>query len=173
MWICTHPPHSDSPTAKTAPCLLLLLSVDPHTHHDSYFSKPFKDILQTWGHIPLKYHSECFSETLIHLMVMLLLSHFSCVRLCAAHQAPPSLGFSRQEYWSGLPFAPKSGHFYLRNSTVTDPNSHSSVVQQGLYFFLVQDLRKEHILHFGVCRFNSLYSWRPRSLSLSFISKQF
>ena len=24
----------------------------------------------------------------------------------AAHQAPPSLGFSRQEYWSGLPFPP-------------------------------------------------------------------
>jgi len=22
----------------------------------------------------------------------------------AAHQAPPSLGFSRQEFWSGLPF---------------------------------------------------------------------
>ena len=22
----------------------------------------------------------------------------------AAHQAPPSIGFSRQEYWSGLPF---------------------------------------------------------------------
>ena len=39
---------------------------------------------------------------------MLLLSRISCVRLCttphmAAHQAPPSLGFSRQEYWSGLP----------------------------------------------------------------------
>ena len=38
-----------------------------------------------------------------------MLSHFSCVRLCvtpqtAAHQAPPSLGFSRQEHWSGLPF---------------------------------------------------------------------
>ena len=37
------------------------------------------------------------------------LSHFSCVRLCAtpemaAHQAPLSLGFSRQEHWSGLPF---------------------------------------------------------------------
>ena len=37
-----------------------------------------------------------------------LLSHFSRVRLCAtplmaAHQAPPSLGFSRQEHWSGLP----------------------------------------------------------------------
>ena len=40
---------------------------------------------------------------------MLLLSRFSRVQLCAtpqtaAHQAPPSLGFSRQEYWSGLPF---------------------------------------------------------------------
>ena len=38
-----------------------------------------------------------------------LLSHFSRVQLCAtpytaAHQAPPSLGFSRQEHWSGLPF---------------------------------------------------------------------
>ena len=36
-------------------------------------------------------------------------SHFSRVRLCvtpqtAAHQAPPSLGFSRQEHWSRLPF---------------------------------------------------------------------
>ena len=42
-------------------------------------------------------------------MLLLLLSHFSHVRLCttpwtAAHQAPLSLGFSRQEHWSGLPF---------------------------------------------------------------------
>ena len=38
-----------------------------------------------------------------------MLSCFSRVRHCAtlwtaAHQAPPSTGFSRQEYWSGLPF---------------------------------------------------------------------
>ena len=26
------------------------------------------------------------------------------LRLFAAYQAPPSMGFSRQEYWSGLPF---------------------------------------------------------------------
>ena len=43
------------------------------------------------------------------LMLLLLLSHFSRVRLCAtpqmaAHQAPPSLGFSKQEHWNGLPF---------------------------------------------------------------------
>ena len=44
----------------------------------------------------------------------MLLSHFSRVQRCAtpktaAHQAPPSLGFSRQEPWSGLPF-PSSMH---------------------------------------------------------------
>ena len=42
-------------------------------------------------------------------MLLLLLSRFSRVRVCAtpqmsAHQAPPSLGFSRQEHWSGLSF---------------------------------------------------------------------
>ena len=42
-------------------------------------------------------------------LLLLLLSRFSRVRLCAtpqmaAHQGPPSLGFSRQEHWSGLPF---------------------------------------------------------------------
>ena len=43
------------------------------------------------------------------LLLLLLLSHFSRVQLCAtpetaAHQAPRSLEFSRQEHWSGLPF---------------------------------------------------------------------
>ena len=41
------------------------------------------------------------------LLLLLQLSRFSCVQFCAwtaAHQAPPSLGFSRQEHWSGLPF---------------------------------------------------------------------
>ena len=42
-------------------------------------------------------------------LLLLMLSHFSHVWLCAtpqmaAHQASPSLGFSRQEHWSGLPF---------------------------------------------------------------------
>ena len=67
-----------------------------------------------------------FSSLLIHIgmwillplshlggpdMYVLLPSHFSRVRLCATpqtatHQALPSLGFSRQEHWSGLPFPP-------------------------------------------------------------------
>ena len=39
------------------------------------------------------------------------LSCFSCVHLfmtlrTVAHQAPLSMGFSKQEYWTGLPFLP-------------------------------------------------------------------
>ena len=42
-----------------------------------------------------------------------VLSRFCCVRLLAtpwtvAHQAPLSMGFSRQEYWNGFPF-PSTG----------------------------------------------------------------
>ena len=49
------------------------------------------------------------ANTRPELLLLLLLSRFSRVRLCAtpetaAHQAPLSLGFSRQEHWSGLPF---------------------------------------------------------------------
>ena len=43
------------------------------------------------------------------LLLLLLLSCFRRVQLCVtpqseAHRAPWSLGFSRQEHWSGLPF---------------------------------------------------------------------
>ena len=49
------------------------------------------------------------TNLLLLLLLLLLLSRFSRVQLCAApqmaaHQASPSLGFSRQEHWSGLPF---------------------------------------------------------------------
>ena len=55
---------------------------------------------------------------------LLLLSRLSCVRLCvtpqtAADQAPLSLGFFRQEHWSGLPFP----------SPVHERKSESEVVQ--------------------------------------------
>ena len=48
-------------------------------------------------------------KEMLLLLLLLLLSRFSHVRLCAtpetaAHQAPRSLGFSRQEHWSGFPF---------------------------------------------------------------------
>ena len=43
--------------------------------------------------------------------VSVCIQSFSHVRFCVtpwtvARQAPPSMGFPRQEYWSGLPFPP-------------------------------------------------------------------
>ena len=62
-------------------------------------------------------------------LLLLLLSRFSRVRFCAtpymaAHQASPSLGFSRQEYWSGLPFPSpvhESEKWKWRRSVVSNP----------------------------------------------------
>ena len=44
-------------------------------------------------------------------ILLYMLSHFSCVQFSATLwtvtcQAPLSMGFSRQEYWSGLPLSP-------------------------------------------------------------------
>ena len=48
-------------------------------------------------------------EVLVSPQMLCSAASLSRVRLCAAPQtaapqAPPSLGFSRQEHWSGLPF---------------------------------------------------------------------
>ena len=65
----------------------------------------FRGNSSCWNsHTNIKYPQMHYS----HIYFMLL-SHFNRVRLCvtpemAAHQACPSLGFSRQEHWSGLPF---------------------------------------------------------------------
>ena len=50
----------------------------------------------------------CSYNSLFYLYEECVLSSFSCVQLLVtpwtvAHQAPPSMGFSRQEYWSGVP----------------------------------------------------------------------
>ena len=65
---------------------------------------------------------QCNDTIFILLSLLLLLSRFSHAQLCAmpqtaAHQAPPSLGFSRQEHWSGLPF-PSPMHESEKNSEV-------------------------------------------------------
>ena len=75
-------------------CLALLL------FHSSFFTF-FSQL-----HASINYFMSIFLEL---LQSLLLLSCFSGVQLCAtpqmaAHQAPSSLGFSRQEHWSGLPF---------------------------------------------------------------------
>ena len=60
----------------------------------------FKSLLQIHNEV---FRGDLISETCFEVKLI------SCVRLFAtpwtvAYQAPPSMGFSRQEYWSGLPF---------------------------------------------------------------------
>ena len=62
--------------------------------------------------------------------LLLLLSRFSHVRLCAtpwtaAYQALPSTGFSRQEYWSGLPL-PSPHHRGLESKSRKSKNAWSN-----------------------------------------------
>ena len=63
------------------------------------------------------------------LLPLLLLSYVSRVRLCAtpetaAHQAPLSLGFSGQEYWSGLPLPSRENRpEQISNNTSATPTN--------------------------------------------------
>ena len=99
-----------------------------------------------------------FTAELVGSMLLLLLSRFSHVRLCAtsqtaAHQAPPSLGFSRQEYWSGL-------HFLLQCVKV---KSESEVAQLcptlcnlmdcSLRGSSVHGILQARVLEWGACAF--------------------
>ena len=79
---------------------------------------PKKDVLFIIGKLNEKVGSQEISGVIgkfglgvqnCSLLLLLLLSRFSCVQLCAtperaAHQISASLGFSRQEHWSGLSF---------------------------------------------------------------------
>ena len=46
----------------------------------------------------------------------------------AAHQAPPSIGFSRQEYWSGMPLPSPKSHFSLSKMGIITIASYTCVM---------------------------------------------
>ena len=85
------PVHEDSPGKNTGVgCHAILLGIFPTQESNPGLSH-CRQILYYLSHR------------------LLLLSRFSRVRLyvtllTASYQAPLSLGFSRQEHWSGLPF---------------------------------------------------------------------
>ena len=75
-------------------------SVQPHRRQPTRLSRPWNSPGKNTGvgcHFPL----QC-------MKVKIKVKSLSCVQLLAtpwtvAHQVPPSMGFSRQEYWSGVP----------------------------------------------------------------------
>ena len=60
----------------------------------------------------------------------------------AAYQAPPSMGFSRQEYWSGLPLPSVNFNYYsIKKVNITPhllPGSHFHLFIGGIYLKNVQ-----------------------------------
>ena len=74
------------------------------------------NMVKPWGqygqwNMPVTKKRQILYDSTHMRYLLLLLSRFSRVQLCvtpemAAHHAPPSLGFSRQEHRSGLPFPP-------------------------------------------------------------------
>ena len=89
-------------------CVYTMENWAPYVPHVNPSSTLDCDALSPGEADPCRLHHQG-TGTLWLALLLLLLSHFSRVRLCAtpettAHQAPPSLGFSRQEHWSGLPF---------------------------------------------------------------------
>ena len=95
--VLPHPPPGDLPNPGIKPT-------------SSMLAGGFLTISATWEALIVVMAVHLCEYTKNHwIVLLLLLSHFSHVWLCetpetAAHQAPPSLGFSRQEHWSGLPF---------------------------------------------------------------------
>ena len=71
-----------------------------------------------WSTLESLHNSLCFLKLLVnfpyivgHILTTCMLSHFSHAQLLATPwtsgcQAPLSMGFPSQEYWSGLPFPP-------------------------------------------------------------------
>ena len=87
-----------------------------------------------------------------------MLSHFSCVQLFAtlwiiAYQAPLSMGFSGQEYWSGLP-CPPPGHL---PDTGIKPTSLESPALAGEFFTTSAILEAQYLELSKACRLS--HSW--------------
>ena len=132
-----------------------------------------------WGWICVCIHTHTHTHTYIHTYCDTVLGHFSCVRLSVtpwtvAHQAPLSIGFSRQESWSGLP-CPPPGH--LPDSGIK-PASFMSPALPGDRFFSIRATWEAYIylymcvegcfVHYKM--FNSIpnfYLWDTESYPLT------
>ena len=108
-------------------------------------------------------------SSLYFLSAVCMLSHFSSVWLfdtlwSAGHQAPLSMGFSRQEYWSGLP-CPPSGN--VPNSGIEALSPASPALAGG---FFTTSATWEATLLLSVLEFPTfilLFSWDINPLIMS------
>ena len=100
---------ADLPKWKTG-CSFQIVQISTLNHSGSTFLNTFKEAWsrvskrETWHFIKSEIYNQYMLQT-----VKVKVKSLSRVRLfatpwTAAYQAPQSMGFSRQEHWSGLPF---------------------------------------------------------------------
>ena len=115
------------------------------------------------------------------LLLLLLLNHVSRIWLCAtpktaAHDTPPSLGFSRQEHKSGLPF-PSPMHASEKWKWKVKMKSESDVAQLCLTLSDPKDsspsgspvpgILQARILEWVAISFSNAWKWKVKVKSLS------
>ena len=99
----------------------------------------------------------------LRCMLLLLLSRFSRVWLyatpsMAAHQAPLSLGFSRQEYWSGLPFpSPMHGSESEVTQSCPTPRDPMDCSPPGSS---VHGIFQARVLEWGAISVSNAWKWK-------------
>ena len=89
----------------------------------------------------------------------------------AAHQAPPSLGFSRQEHWSGLPFPSpmhESEKWKWSHSVMSDSLRLHDCSPPGSS---VHGIFQARVLEWGAIAFSDRYSAIPIKLPMVFFTE--
>ena len=117
----------------------------------------------------------------MHTIQACMLRCFSQVQLfvtlwTAAHQAPLSMGFSRQEYWSGLP-CPRPGDF---SHPEIEPASPANLALAGWFFTTSTNWEytytlwyQESILKLGVKQIGNTQTWHMLMFSIMCILYNF
>ena len=110
----------------------------------------------------------CCLEILANNIMKVKVKSLSRVRLFAtpwtvAHQAPPSMGFSRQEYWGGLPFPspgdlsdpgiePRSPTLQADTLTSEPPRNTSQLIRHVTYYIF-----HLYLIFYLLCVFHNIY----------------
>ena len=97
-------------------------------------------------------------------LLLLLLSHFSRVQLCAtpetaAHEAPPSLGFSRQEHWSALPFPSPCMKVKSESEVAQSCLTLSDPMDCSLPSSSIHGIFQARVLEWGAIAFSGSYAY--------------
>ena len=110
--------------------------------------------------------------------LLLLLIHFSRVRLCAtpqraAHQAPPSLGFSRQEHWSELPFLLRCTKVKSESEVTRSCPTPSDPMDCSPPGFSVHGIFQARGLEWGAIALSALGNWDLANSAASLLNISF